>query len=307
MIAVNDLIARFRIPLDEGWGYIWGAYGQTWTQAKQDAATRAQTIKYGQQWVGKRVIDCSGMFYWSYKQLGHAIYHGSDTIWRKYCSEKGKLKDGAREDGCPIKWGTAVFLYRKSDNCRHHIGLYVGDDTVIEAKGTKSGVVTSRLDHWDEWGELKDIDYSGAKEDQPMPILRKGSSGPAVTALQELLNAWYHEYKGTAADLLEADGIFGNKTLSAVATFQEASGLTVDGIAGPQTQAVLAAYTARPQEHETEPADEVPPTGPAAPELPEDDDEYETPTTISSATYADLQHIENELAQLLAYVRRLKQ
>ncbi len=69
-VRVQDVIALFRKAYAEKWGYIWGASGQIHTQAAQDQATRAQTKKYGQQWVGKRVADCSGLFTWAYKQLG---------------------------------------------------------------------------------------------------------------------------------------------------------------------------------------------------------------------------------------------
>ena len=236
MIAVLALIALFQQALSEKWGYIWGASGQTWTKAKQDAATREMTVKYGSKWIGHRVADCSGLFAWAFKQLGGYIYHGSNTIWNKYCSSKGKLKNGKRADGQPIKPGTAVFLYRASDGNRHHIGLYIGDDTVIEAKGTIAGVVTSKLSHWDEWGELKDVDYSGTTGDEggkpAVTTLKNGSRGSAVSDLQTKLNK-------LGFDCGKVDGIFGAKTEAAVRAFQTANGLTVDGMAGEKTLSAL--------------------------------------------------------------------
>ena len=62
MIPASDLIALFRRALREKWGYIWGAAGETWTAQKQAAATREQTKKWGAQWIGRRVADCSGLF-----------------------------------------------------------------------------------------------------------------------------------------------------------------------------------------------------------------------------------------------------
>ena len=237
MIAVAALIALFRQALNEQWGYIWGASGQVWTQAKQNAATREMTKKYGSKWIGRRVADCSGLFSWAFKQLGGSIYHGSNTIWNKYCSNKGKLSKGKRADGQPIKPGTAVFLYRASDSNRHHIGLYVGNDTVIEAKGTIYGVVTSKLSHWDEWGELKGVDYTGIAGDEggtsAVTLLKNGSKGEAVKALQTMLNK-------LGFDCGTVDGIFGSKTEAAVRLFQAAKGLKVDGIAGEATQTALA-------------------------------------------------------------------
>ena len=38
-----------------------------------------------------RGIDCSGLFVKCFRDQGASIYHGSNTIYRKYCSEKGKL------------------------------------------------------------------------------------------------------------------------------------------------------------------------------------------------------------------------
>lgn len=237
MIAVLELIALFQKALSEKWGYIWGASGQTWTKAKQDAATREMTVKYGKKWIGHRVADCSGLFAWAFKQLGGSIYHGSNTIYNKYCSSKGKLSKGKRADGQPIKPGTAVFLYRASDSNRHHIGLYIGNDTVIEAKGTQYGVVTSKLSHWDEWGELKDVNYSGVTGDEggtpAVTVLKNGSRGEAVKALQTILNK-------AGFDCGNVDGIFGSKTEAAVRLFQASKGLKVDGIAGEATQDALA-------------------------------------------------------------------
>jgi|GEM_PF-4076190 len=69
-------------------------------------------------------------------------------------------------------------------------------------------------------------------------ILKYGSRGDAVKALQTSLNALGYSC-GTA------DGIFGAKTLAAATAFQRAHSLTVDGIAGPLTQAaILTAVTA---------------------------------------------------------------
>lgn len=226
------MIAKFQYALDNKWGYIFGRSGQIWTQAAQDAATRPQTISYGQQWVGEHVADCSGLFVWAYKQLGDSIYHGSNTIWNKYCSKQGKLKDGQRCDGIALRPGTAVFLLDETG--RHHIGLFVGNDTVIEAKGTKWGVVTSKPDHWDEWGELSAVDYSEYPEEViPLirPTLKKGDRGDEVKALQTLLNRLGY--------ILDVDGAFGSKTEEAVKDFQRQNGLTVDGIVGPKTWTAL--------------------------------------------------------------------
>lgn len=237
-ISANKLIERFQYMYDNKWGYIWGKSGQKWTQAMQDKATNEMAKKYGSRWIGHYVTDCSGAFVWAFKQEGGSIYHGSNTIFNKYCSAKGKLKNGSREDGEPIKPGTAVFLLK--DGNRHHIGLYIGGDMCIEAKGTINGVVISRLDHWDEWGELSDVDYTKV---EPVDIkllkrmLRQGCKGKDVEELQQML-----EEAGYAPGAI--DGIFGKNTKTAVEQFQGSHGLKVDGIVGPQTWKALEPFEA---------------------------------------------------------------
>lgn len=65
-------------------------------------------------------------------------------------------------------------------------------------------------------------------------MLRKGSRGSEVVALQEFLIA-----QGYDLGSFGADGIFGSLTDAAVRAFQESQGLTVDGIVGPNTSAAI--------------------------------------------------------------------
>jgi cell wall-associated NlpC family hydrolase len=57
-------------------------------------------------------------------------------------------------------------------------------------------------------------------------LLKKGSRGPAVAAVQRALG-------------ITADGVFGPQTKAAVLAYQQAHGLEVDGIVGPQTLGAL--------------------------------------------------------------------
>lgn len=243
MIRAADIIAKFQYALSERWGYIYGAAGGVWTQKQQDAATRDMTKKYGQKWVGCHVADCSGLFSWAFKQLGSYMYHGSDTMFRKYTTSSGELKAGKRTDGQELKPGTGVFTWKAADKKYGHVGLYIGGGLVIEAHGTIKGVIQSKASEsrWTHWGELKDVDYSEiipdpqpAPEPDPHPTLRRGSKGTEVTECQTILLRL-----GYSLGSCGIDGDFGRTTETAVKEFQRDHQLTADGIVGQKTWAAL--------------------------------------------------------------------
>ena len=62
----------------------------------------------------------------------------------------------------------------------------------------------------------------------PYPLLKQNYRGAYVTFLQQLLESNLYPVGGI-------DGIFGTRTLNAVRAFQQANGLTVDGIVGNNT------------------------------------------------------------------------
>lgn len=133
----------------------------------------------------------------------------------------------------------------------HHVGLSIGDGTVIEAKGTINGVVTSKVSTWNAWGELKGVDYGNSggstielTKEEPVTRLLKRTSpmmrGDDVRALQEQLTKLGYNCGAV-------DGIFGDKTKAGVIAFQTAAGVKVDGVVGPVTQGALtAAFSSLP-------------------------------------------------------------
>jgi len=254
MIKAADLIAKAQYVLDQKWGYIWGTAGTMWTEARQKAlekttdADRKSSREYGAQWIGHMVTDCSGLFSWAFAQLGGYMYHGSNTMYSRYCVNKGRLINGFKDGKEPLKPGTAVFT---GDAVNHgHVGLFIGGNEVIEASGPKSGVIKSRLtaSKWTYWGELIGVDYSAGSSDgssgekpDTRPTLKRGSRGEFVTLLQTtLIN------RGYDVGPLGADGDFGRCTQAAVVAFQQANGLEADGIVGRRTWAALDASQSVP-------------------------------------------------------------
>lgn len=198
MIQASELIKIFQKALDEKWGYIWGMSHEKWTADKQAQYAREHagdpdrenSIRYGGQWVGHWVTDCSGLFHYAFKALGGFIPHGSNSIWDTECSGKGELKRGERTDGKPLLPGTTVFT--TSGEKHNHIGLFVGDDVVIEAQGAQPGVVASSVlnKKWTAWGELKAVMYredEEKKEGRKMAkvVLPTGATGDTVNMREE--------------------------------------------------------------------------------------------------------------------------
>ena len=73
---------------------------------------------------------------------------------------------------------------------------------------------------------------STKKDDEAVvfPVLKKGSTGPAVKAMQILLIGY-----GYSCGKYKDDGDFGADTEKAVRKYQQANSMTVDGKAGPDT------------------------------------------------------------------------
>lgn len=164
MMTARELIEDFQRMLTEKWGYIPGAEGGTWTEKSQDAAVEETVKKYGRQWIGCRVADCSGAFVWAFKQHGASIYHGSNRIAREYVDELLPLsaakpgmaafklrKPGEKYYNLPSEYKQGGKHYNGDLNDYYHIGL-VDDNPayVINAQSTQTGVVRSKLSNgWD--------------------------------------------------------------------------------------------------------------------------------------------------------------
>lgn len=153
------------------WGYVYGTYGQTCTKALREAKAK-QYPKYKSnymnicpKWDGKKVCDCSGMFKaWALEQakkLGISLIvpmasggwdasaNGAYSYW---CTEKS-----TNMKTMPDEPGIALFY-------DGHIGIYVGNGEVVEARGSSYGVVKTKLKDraWKKWGRLNWVTYGAA-------------------------------------------------------------------------------------------------------------------------------------------------
>lgn len=125
----------------------------------------------------ERGIDCSGLFVKMYEDQGEDIAHGSNSIFRKYCSSTGKLTSTKQ-----LQPGMAVFKWREwtdSDDDKanrwwntepgdiKHIGFVVSAKPLRIIHASTNGMKVredNKLGQWAYWGKLKKVNYDGGEE-----------------------------------------------------------------------------------------------------------------------------------------------
>ena len=189
-----------------------------------------QSTCEGCKWQGCLAFDCRGFTHWALLQAGIKIDGAGAT---SQYDTKANWTERGTIDAMP---DLVCCVFKQRDGKMQHTGLHIGGGKIIHCSTTvKEGKTTDS--GWTHYavpaGLYDDQEAAQAEPVKTLATLRNGSRGSAVTALQEMLN-------GLGFESGKADGIFGPKTEAAVKRFQEANGLTVDGIAGEQTLTTLA-------------------------------------------------------------------
>ncbi|MET0016640.1 hypothetical protein [Oscillibacter sp.] len=159
-----DLVIYAKNAYDSGWGYVWGTYGDVLTdslfasklkQYPDGVGSYADFIR--ENWLGGRTTDCVGLIkgYGWFDPGTKAIEYGTNGMkdvgadgMHSAAIVKGSM------DTMPDTPGLAVW---KSG----HIGVYIGNGEVVEAMGTKYGVVKTKLAGrgWSAWLQIPYISY----------------------------------------------------------------------------------------------------------------------------------------------------
>lgn len=135
-----------------GQGYIYGAKGQTCTEAfrRQQAAQypdQAHNIlDVGAKWDSVPVWDCAQLTRYAARADGVTLPSGATSQWRK-----GPWK--RKGDISTLPAGEVVYLYRAKGDTMAHTGLAIGDGTCVHARGTAYGVVHQAMEQhaWTHW------------------------------------------------------------------------------------------------------------------------------------------------------------
>lgn len=166
-----DLVKWAEFAADKKWGYVWGTYGSVLNSALFDSKKTQYPDEVGgyedfirENWLGKRTADCIGLIkgYSWYDVTSQSITIASNGMpdigantMNNNATEKGSI------DTIPEIPGLAVW----KDG---HIGVYIGNGEVVEAYGTKTGVIRSQLSNggWTHWLKIPYITYLEQEEEE---------------------------------------------------------------------------------------------------------------------------------------------
>ena len=208
--------------------YWYGTFGQAASKALYDQKKRQYPQRYEWAYDGAtaKVHDCVGLikgYLWcddsqDTTPVYNAAQDKSANAMYTACKTKGEMAT------MPDVPGMLVFL-------PGHVGVYIGDGEVIEARSRRYGVYKTKLAErpWKTWGYCPYVTYETEQKmlDMKLPVLKKGAKGDTVKAMQFLLI-------GNGANI-EADGSFGGATQRALMAYQAANGVEADGSCGRKT------------------------------------------------------------------------
>lgn len=262
-MITNTQLVNF-VKQTVGHGYCFGCWGkvfnsQIYNQKKAQYPAyyppKSWTVESYTCLFNTRTCDCSGLIKWASWCNGNIkqdpVYKASEDLGAngmyRTATKKGTIKNF---DNVP---GRLVF--KEKNGSMHHVGVYIGNGRVVEAKGHAYGIVESALSSgWTHWGQCSFIKEDTKPDPKPepsgkyegtWPTLPKrgwfavGDTGINVKRMQEVL-LWL---KPDCLPRYGADGEIGSETYAAVKACQEILGVVVDGLYGPKTQAAAKAFS----------------------------------------------------------------
>ena len=158
----DDLVQYALHAYQEHWGYVWGTFGLVLTESLFEAklaqypdalAGNADFIR--QTWVGGRTTDCVGLI----KGYGWLDAETEEIVY----NTNGMPDITANEMYHAASVSGTIDTIPEVPGLAHegHIGVYIGNGEVVEAMGTRYGVVKTKLEgaRWTHWLKIPYISY----------------------------------------------------------------------------------------------------------------------------------------------------
>lgn len=240
--------------------YWFGCFGQISTEALYNSKRKQYpsfytATDYKKQY-GQRVHDCIGLikgYLWSDTPTSTPKYNASQDVsadgMLARCKERGNIST------IPELPGVLVFSSQ-------HVGVYIGNGYVVEARGHKYGVVKTKLSErgWKNWGKCPWIEYGTEYKSNENLVLafqkaaiadgiklpKYGADGDygqeTAQAMQKCVvkRRLTYRYKNCTKLVqrllgIKQDGLCGQQTSNAIKEFQQKNGLVADGCCGLNT------------------------------------------------------------------------
>ena len=161
-----DMVSFALHAWENGWGYVWGTFGDVLNEySLMELAVRYPSVMEDRMkfitknWLGRRCADCSGLIKaYLWYEPGIGVNYGAYSYPDEDANTMfANAKVSGDIETIPEIPGLAVW-------CDGHIGIYIGEGTVVEAMATDYGVVKTKLEgytgsRWTHWFELEHIEY----------------------------------------------------------------------------------------------------------------------------------------------------
>lgn len=139
---------------------------------------------------GKRAYDCAQLTRWCMDAVGIKLVSGATSQWtRTPWAEKGEIDSLPGEKLCLV-------FRQDAPGKMGHVGLYLGDGTVVHAKGHAWGVVRERLAgaRFTHWGIPQGMEQSSGQRPEQTGLRQAlNSARAALTRLTQELDAMEEE------------------------------------------------------------------------------------------------------------------
>jgi cell wall-associated NlpC family hydrolase len=158
-----------------GCGYVWGANGEVLTQKLLTSLIGENGLRHyvlsdgtnANKWLGKQCFDCSGLIVAGLRTLTNYKDDVTADGLFKMCTPIGYQQ---------LKEGDLVFI--KLNGEFEHVGIFNGNGTVIEAHGTKAGVIIGDIDNFNMFGRLNIVipnDNDSVTDSIVQALIKKGA------------------------------------------------------------------------------------------------------------------------------------